>query len=203
MTLCKYIVICISLALSLHAETKFLLLCGPSGIGKSTLIRKLQKMDDRFIYIKPYTTRALRKNETDKIHRKASEILQMNEEKQLIALNYFYGNYYATPLQPVIEAFDQNFFPILDWPIEKMDLMREMFGEKTVCFYLYVNDLGELETRLGLDNRDPNGKRFAAGKKELENFFKGDYDKQIDKSFLQLDLQETAEQIYQSYLESL
>ena len=42
---------------------KFLLLLGVSGVGKSTIIRKLLAMDERFVYISPYITRQLREGE--------------------------------------------------------------------------------------------------------------------------------------------
>ncbi|MBU4010588.1 MAG: guanylate kinase, partial [Proteobacteria bacterium] len=47
--------------------SKFLLLLGVSGVGKSTLIRELKRLDERFIYISPYMTRPLREGESDKI----------------------------------------------------------------------------------------------------------------------------------------
>lgn len=106
------------------SNTKLLLLSGPSGIGKSTVIRELQKMDHRFVYIKPYTTRPLRDGETDKIHASLEKIKALQEQNQLIALNYLYGNYYATPLFPILNALKQVQFPVLDWPVTKIKHMK-------------------------------------------------------------------------------
>ena len=47
--------------------SKFLLLLGPSGVGKSAIIDELSKLDSRFVYISPYMTRPLRVGERNKV----------------------------------------------------------------------------------------------------------------------------------------
>lgn len=76
--------------------TKFLLLLGPSGTGKSTIIRELRQMDERFIYISPYITRPLRENETDKVHISDQEMDLRKENGEFLTINNLYGIRYAT-----------------------------------------------------------------------------------------------------------
>jgi guanylate kinase len=187
------------------ANPKFLLIAGPSGIGKSTTIKELQKLDDRFVYIKPFTTRPLRASEIDKIHMPLEEMLKLQEQKKLAALNYVYGNYYATPLDPILEAFASGAFPILDWPIEKMPAMKELFKDQVVSVYLYVDEIEQLSDRLNLDSRDPNGKRLESGRFELESFFRGEFDDLIDYKIRNshADPSATAKTVYEAYLSSL
>jgi guanylate kinase len=161
-------------------ETKFLLLLGPSGIGKSTVIRQLQELDPRFIYIKPFTTRPLRNEERDKIHISVEELLTLRDQNRLVALNHLYGNYYGTPLDPIEQAFKEGNFPVLDWPVQKMETMRRFFDRRLVSVYLYVEETEEMAARLEKDSRDQTGERFSAGRAELVEFFRGDFDGVID-----------------------
>lgn len=186
-------------------EPKFLLLGGPSGIGKSTTIRELEKLDPRFIYIKPFTTRALREKEVDKIHLELSQIKKLEADGDLLALNELYGNYYATPLTPILEAIDQGLFPVLDWPIIKLSEVRRRLPEEVVSIYLYTTDFEQLSDRLAQDGRDPEGKRLMAGMQELTAFSQGFYEESIDASFNVLGKTplEVAHEVYQAYLEKL
>lgn len=152
---------------SLWAEGKFLLLLGPSGVGKSTVIHHLQELDARFVYIKPLTTRPLREGETDKIHVEKAEIERLDSEGKLIAVNHFYGNYYATPKESIKSAFEQGLFPLLDWPIQKIELMRQHFPNQLYIVYLLPEDEQTWLDRLSNDGRDRDGNRAALGKEEL------------------------------------
>lgn len=190
---------------SYAGQSKFLLISGPSGIGKSTIIKELQKIDSRFVYIKPFTTRQLRKGETDKLHMPLEEMLQLQEQKRLVALNYIYGNYYGTPLDPISEALDDNLFPVLDWPVEKVKMMKELFKDRIISVFLYVEEVEELSSRLGLDSRDETGEREKIGKMELVSFFRGDFDEVIDYKLLNQNCNPsfTARAIYSSYLQAI
>jgi|JI9StandDraft_1071089.scaffolds.fasta_scaffold09790_2 guanylate kinase len=185
-------------------ETKFLLLSGPSGAGKSTIIRELQRIDSRFIYIKPFTTRLLRDGEIDKISVPLEKILELQAENKLIALNHIYENYYATPLEPILESLDANLFPVIDWPIDKVENLKALLGDKVICMFLFLEE-DELKERLQLDGRDSSGIRFSAGTKELELFLNGSFSHVIDYTIKnhQGDALRSAETIYEKYLKSL
>lgn len=173
----------LSLLLSFSAyadESKFVLLLGPSGTGKSTIIRHLKEMDSSFVYVSPYTTRELRPGETDKIHVDVDTIKQLEEEGKLLTINEIYGIFYATPKETISEALAHGNYPILDWPVDKIDIMISYFGDQLLTIYIEPESIEELERRLGLDGRDKDGKRFAAGKLELEKYYQGTYDAVID-----------------------
>ncbi|MBI2459148.1 MAG: hypothetical protein HYV53_01175 [Parcubacteria group bacterium] len=68
--------------------SKFLLLLGPSGVGKSAIIDELSKFDNRFVYISPYMTRPLRLGEKNKV---AVSDEQMDEMWRRINDAYFLG----------------------------------------------------------------------------------------------------------------
>ena len=182
------------------AESQMMLVCGPSGVGKSTLIDALRKKSDRFVYVTPYTTRPLRQGETDKKHCSYEEIVQLQENNQLIALNQVYGNYYATPKTIIDEAFRVGNYPILDWPIEKVPLMQQKLHGRVVVIYLYTS-LDQLKKQLSLDGRDGDHRRLRSGKKELEDFVSGKFDHLIDLSLENVEgaLDELVERVIDFY----
>jgi guanylate kinase len=128
-------------------------------------------------------------------------IREMDAKGELLTINKIYGIYYATPKKDIDEALSKGLFPILDWPADKMSIMQEKYADKLFVAYLEPDNVQELQRRLLLDQRDLDGKRFQAGKEELDHFFKGDYD-----PFIHLKLRNTRgqqEKIAQTIYEKL
>lgn len=183
-------------------EGKFFLLLGPSGCGKSTIIHHLKEIDSRFQYVSPYTTRALREGETDKIHVSIEDIEQLEAEDKLLTVNNIYGIYYATPKNVIDDALSQGQFPILDWPVDKMDIMVNNYPNDLHVIYIEPESLEELALRLKKDGRDQDGQRFAKGQLELENYASGLYDRFIDLKVLNKsgEAEEQALKIYEHFV---
>lgn len=199
------IFILIFLSKSCGLQSKFLLLMGPSGAGKSTLIRYLKELDHRFEYVTPLTTRNLRENEQDKIHMSLEEINRLKDDGKLLAINTLYGNAYATPKYIIDHALAHNRFPILDWPIEKLEIMEKNYNNQLYKVYILPEDKEELKRRLSQDNRDEDGKRFISGVQEIETFSQGKYDHAIDLKLINHkdNAQEIAQYIYIHFIKSL
>jgi guanylate kinase len=187
---------------TMQATAAFLLIMGPSGTGKSTIINYLKQRDSRFMYISPFTTRDLRDGETDKIHVSLEEIELLDKEGKLLTINSFYGIYYATPKYIIDEALAAQNFPILDWPIEKLDTMNKHYANQLYKVYVEPDSLDELAQRLSNDNRDTNGKRYEAGMEEINKLNAGDYDNFIDLRIInqKSSAEIVAEEIYQQFL---
>jgi len=205
LTLNKFLTIALFLSINIPtylSAHKFLLIMGPSGVGKSTIINHLKKIDNRFEYIKPYTTRSLRVGETEKIHISLEEMEALNKAGQLLTINQFYGIYYATPKNSIDELLEQGKFPILDWPIEKMDIMNEQYENKLYKVYIEPDNIEELKNRLNNDDRDKNGNRYVAGIEELNKLIAGHYDQNIDLKIVNKKNQaeEIALEIYNNFI---
>ena len=160
--------------------SKFLLLLGPSGVGKSTLIKELMNVDSRFVYISPYITRPLREDEKDKIFVTNETMNDMANKGEFLVINEIYGIKYATPRKPIEEAFRSGKFPVLDWPIHKIGIMTDAFGEQLYQVYISPPSLEELKVRIDKDNRDQNGARFKEAENELKKFWAGKFDDVLD-----------------------
>lgn len=186
-------------------RTKFLLLLGVSGVGKSTIIRKLRSIDSRFKYISPYITRMLRSGEMDKICVTDNAMDEMDRNGEFLTINKKYGIRYATPLRPIVEALNEARFPILDWPINRLNIMEGSFSGRLSVIYLVPPSVEELERRLSKDSRDENGSRILEAREELTAFYEGRYASLYDLCVTTQSGKEDiiAQSIYEFYLKSL
>ncbi len=185
--------------------SKFLLLLGPSGVGKSAIIQELRKSDKRFVYISPYITRPLRVEETDKVSVDNETLDEMANRGEFLVINEIYGVRYATPKKPIVNALEAGKFPVLDWPIHKIDIMTKAFPGRLYKVYVSPPSLRELKTRIDKDGRDIDGSRFGKAAEELEQFWNGKYDSICDLKIVSQTglIPELTRQIYSKYLESI
>ena len=97
-----------------------LILCAPSGAGKSTLVKKLCEEFDLSFSIS-CTTRSPREGEIDGVH---YHFIDKHLFEEKIRANEFaewaivHGNYYGTPLKPLIETLDNGKDIIFDIDIQ-------------------------------------------------------------------------------------
>jgi len=94
-----------------------LVISGPSGVGKGTLFKKLLKDDPSTTFSVSYATRAPRPGEVDGIdyHFVTLEAYQaMKARNGFLESAEVHGNYYGTPVQPVIEAVEKGKNMVLD-----------------------------------------------------------------------------------------
>lgn len=186
--------------------SKFLLLLGPSGVGKSAIIDELSKLDTSFIYISPYMTRPLRKGERNKISISGDQMDEMWQHGELLVVNELYGGVrYGTPKLPIVEALANGNFPVLDWPISKIKVMTQAFPDRLHIVYVSPPSVKALRQRLAKDRRDTDGNRLQNACEELEAYWSskyvGIYDFEVVSEENQL--QKIAYAIYASYLKSL
>jgi len=77
---------------------------GPSGVGKSTIVAKLARDHPQVVPIVTATTRARRPNEIDKVHYhflSAAEFEKLRSGDGLLEHANVHGNWYGTPIQQV------------------------------------------------------------------------------------------------------
>lgn len=161
-------------------HTKFLLLLGVSGVGKTTIIKELLKLDASFVYISPLVTRPIRNGETDKISVTEGQLQTALTAGKILVVNDIYGIRYGTPKGPIQDAFRACRFPLLDWPIKRLYVMEREFGDWLYRVYVEPPNITELKRRLGQDERDQGGIRLLAAIKELEQLQCGELDGKFD-----------------------
>ena len=183
-------------------KIKFLLITGPSGVGKSVVISELKNIDERFVYISPYMTRPLRKYEFDKISISESKLRDMERNGDFLVVNELYGVLYGTPKFSINNAFEKKQFPLIDWPISRTSIMEKNFPNQLFTTYLEPPSIECLHKRL--KGRNNSQKRFEEGKIEIDDLNAGKFNGIIDLKIISKDnaIIPIANEIYKEYLKN-
>ena len=185
---------------------KFLLLLGPSAVGKSEIIDELMKLDKRFVYISPYMTRPLRPGERNKVAVRDEQMDEMWRRGEFFVVNELYGGIrYGTPRLPIVEALEAGNFPVLDWPIDRLKVMTQAFPGRLFTVYVSPPSIDVLRQRIVKDGRDADGKRLASATEELQRFWSSRYVGVYDYEIVSEEgrVAKIAATIYSNYLRSL
>jgi guanylate kinase len=186
-------------------QSKFMAVLGPSGVGKTTIMHELRKLDNRFVLIKTHVTRPLRPGETDRVSLSLPELKEMRRKGEALQLNNVYGSYYAAlPLKPIKEAISAGMFPMCDYKIPfAADLKKELSGA-LFCVYLIPPSFDAIKGRLEKDGRISDEVRIGEDKKEVSEL-DAKYGKLIDLKIVAEEGQvgKIAEKIRSAYLVSI
>ncbi|MEN9207650.1 MAG: guanylate kinase [Gloeomargarita sp. GMQP_bins_120] len=157
------------------AETsgRLIVLTGPSGVGKGTLLKRLCQRHPQLQVSVSLTTRPPRPGEIPG----QSYIFVSREEFEaaiaagaLLEWAEYAGNYYGTPRQPVEQALQRGQWVILEIELQGARQIRRSFPQATLVF-ICPPDWQTLEQRLrqrGQDSETAMQKRLAHAREELQ-----------------------------------
>lgn len=179
---------------------KLVIISGPSGCGKGTIIDRVLRAHDDVELSVSMTTRKPRQGEVDGVHYHFTSL--ENFEKLLktgglLEHTYYSGNYYGTPKAPIEEARKHGNTVILDIEVEGATNVRNMGLENVVTVFLMPPNFDELEARLrgrGTETESEIAARLARARQELS--FKDQYDYVVVNSDLDTAVKEIEEIIY-------
>lgn len=149
-----------------------LVVCAPSGTGKSTLIRRLCAEFPSLSFSISATTRAPRPGETpgkDYHFLSREEFLAWREAGRLAEWAEVHGNYYGTPIEPLREALAAGRDMLFDIDIQGASQLRKSLGQGAYVFILPPSR-AELSRRLsgrGTDSPEVVARRLAAAPREI------------------------------------
>lgn len=151
------------------------LLLGPSGVGKSEIIRGLlSQHEGMYDYPGPYITRDLREGETDKNTVSDSEFDVLVGRGEITVVNELYGVRYGTPLSRILDILNQGQTPVLDWPLHNVNKIRHPDYSVTTI-YIAPSNVTEWLSRAERAGRQQE-ERVEVGKAELELMFDRDFE---------------------------
>lgn len=151
---------------------KTFIICGPSGVGKGTVVARLLASDPTLYFSISATTRAPRPGEEDGVH---YHFLTREKFESWIAAGdflehaQFVGNLYGTPRLFVDQAMERGQDVLLDIEIQGAEQVRQKRPD-AVRIYVAPPSWEELERRLigrGTEDMEKVRSRLARGKEEF------------------------------------
>ena len=156
-----------------------LIISGPSGSGKGTIVERLCKKDDFSLSISA-TTRKPREYEKDGVHyffHTREEFEQMRDRKELLEWAEFCGNYYGTPKKEVEQMREAGRDVILEIEVEGAMKVRSLCPD-AVFLFIAPPSVEELRRRLnkrGTEAAEVIEERVAQASRELSYADRYDY----------------------------
>lgn len=159
---------------------KIVVISGPSGSGKGTIINKLLKLQPELMFSVSATTRRPRPGESDGIeyifltHERFREMINSDE---FLEYAEYVGEFYGTPALPVKEFVAAGKTVILDIEVEGAKQVMKKLPEAITIFIVPPN-FEELSRRLRGRKTETDEKiaaRIARAKVEMEEIDKYDY----------------------------
>ena len=164
----------------MEKKGKTFIISGPSGVGKSTVLRTLFEGRDDLYFSVSATTRAPRPTETPDVDYR---FIEAETFRQWIGAGEFLeyaesvGNFYGTPQRYVDEAMEAGKDVILDIEVQGAAQVHELRPE-VVRIFVAPPSWEELERRLkarGTDSPEKIQERLLRAKVELESADSYDY----------------------------
>ena len=181
--------------MSLVEENIMVILSSPSGVGKTTLTKKIQQKYKSFKISVSHTTRPPRSNEIDGID---YHFVSANQFEELIKQNKFYEfakifkNYYGTLKRYVDQTIlDNDILFDIDWQGTKQ--LSKFKNLKLIKIYLITDNKEELKKRLITRNQNTPEEienRFKAFDEDIKHWKDYDYiiiNKNLEVCFKQIE----------------
>lgn len=151
---------------------KLIVLTGPSGVGKGTLLRSLLRRHPELYLSISVTTRSPRESE---INGKHYYFIDRHQFEQMVAAGdllewaEFAGNYYGTLRRQVETQIQQGKWVVLEIELEGARQIKQTFPEALRIFILPPS-VDALETRIrqrGQDSEEAIARRLLRAKEEI------------------------------------
>ena len=176
-------------------ENIMVILSSPSGVGKTTITKKIQQKYPSFKISVSHTTRSPRSNEVngvDYIFITNDEFKKLIKEKKFYEYAKIFENYYGTLKKNVDELILKNdlIFDI-DWQGTKQ--LSRSKNLKLIKIYLITSSKKELKQRLVARNQNSKEeveKRFKSFEEDIKHWNDYDYiiiNKNLDICFKQIE----------------
>ncbi|AAS95380.1 guanylate kinase [Nitratidesulfovibrio vulgaris] len=177
-----------------------LVLCAPSGTGKTTLTRRLLTEFPRFAFSVSYTTRKPRNGEVDgkDYHFVTVEaFLRLRDAGFFAEWAEVHGNFYGTPLKATLDLLDEGRDVLFDIDVQGARQLRASLQRGRYVFIMPPSR-DELEHRLrarGTDDEETIARRLANAAKELREA------RRFDAWIVNDDLERAYDELRAAYIE--
>ena len=148
-----------------------IVLCGPSGVGKSTISRLLAQHSDVKYTVSATTRPKKEKDDDGKVyqHITQDEFFRRLDHDEFLEYAHVYGHYYGTPKHPALDELESGKDVLLEIDVQGALQVRYQYPDALMLFILPPNEKTLLQrlTDRGRDDADDISKRFRAAKREI------------------------------------
>lgn len=153
-----------------------LILSSPSGAGKTTLAKKIERSDRNFKISVSYTTRTPRTNEVDGVDYNFVTIKKFQElasQDKFLEQAKVFGNYYATLKGPIEDnlAKGNDYLFDIDW--QGTEQVKKIMPSDIVSVFILPPSIDDLESRLKKreeKNKELINQRMKMAKDEIKHW---------------------------------
>lgn len=158
-----------------------LVISSPSGVGKTSIVKELLKLDSQLVVSTSMTTRMPRTGEVDSQDYYFVDHLTFENfvnEGGFLEYAKVYGNYYGTPRKFVLDTIEQSIDIVFDIDWQGTQQLAQTAAKDLVSIFILPPSLEELAQRLkkrGLDSKEVIESRLAQTTSELSHWAEYDY----------------------------
>jgi guanylate kinase len=176
----------------MNAEPLLIVISGPSGVGKDSVVGAMQRRGLPFHFVITATTRPQRDGEihgVDYYFFSKEEFAEMIEKDKLLEYAFVYNDYKGIPKSQVRQALESGRDVVMRLDVQGAATIRELYPEALLIF-LTTDSEDELVERLKARKTESPAEmklRIATARRELRRMDEFDYvipnrDNQLEKS---------------------
>ena len=158
-----------------------LVISGPSGVGKGTLVNALMERNQKIKMSVSATTRAPRPGEIEGVHyffKSEEEFKAMADRGEFLEYIHVFGSkYYGTPRSFVEQHLSNGYDVILEIDVQGAMKVKQSFPD-AVLMFITAPSMSEIKSRLigrGTETMEQVEKRFATAFEEIKMIPEYDY----------------------------
>ncbi|MBR6785420.1 MAG: guanylate kinase [Clostridia bacterium] len=157
-----------------------IILSGPSGSGKDTVLNKLVEIDENVKVSVSMTTREKREGEIDGFHYyfvSRDYFEKKIAENRMLEYAEYAKNYYGTPAEPVDEMLSRGKSVILKIEVQGAEKIRNRY-DNVISIFLMPPSMRVLEERLrgrGSEDEETVQHRLFIAREEIRRAYEYDY----------------------------
>ncbi len=154
-------------------EKKLIVVSGPSGCGKDTVVKHLMALRDDVLLSISCTTRRPRVNEVNGVHYyfvSEDEFLSRVRKDRMLEYTNYAGNYYGTPMDELEQKLVGDNIVVLIIEVKGAHNVKTRYPD-SLCVFIVPPSIEALRERLkgrGTETDEEIEKRIAIAAKELE-----------------------------------
>ncbi len=162
------------------ATPLLIVISGPSGVGKDSVVQRMQERGLQFYFVVTATSREARQEEihgVDYFFVSEDTFKQMIAEDELLEHAMVYGQYKGIPKQQVRDALHSGIDVVMRLDVQGAATVKELIPEAILIFLSAASEeelISRLQQRQS-DSEEQIQKRIQTARKELERITEFDY----------------------------